>query len=232
MRVHSRLLDSSHRVSVMRFFASDDIIMLSDRITVMRMTCLSNKGPTHMRTILQWKNVFSVLTSLCRISMQMYLHWVQSATCFVSWHPVLTCWDQSPVTGLMGNVSTSHTSQTFIIRTSSDNTHSCVGKQCQPNSWRRHDMGTFSALLVLCLGNPPVTVMMRGNAPITEGIFSQRINNVFCVVNSKQTVEWVISFRANYSNQLTCIPFAVTNKALPVKGLAKDPINKLIFLQF
>ena len=44
--------------------------------------------------------------------------------------------------------------------------------------------------------------------------------------------QWVISFRANYSNQLTCIPFAVTNKALPVKGLAKDPINKLIFLQF
>ena len=46
------------------------------------------------------------------------------------------------------------------------------------------------------------------------------------------TWQWVISFRANYSNQLTCILFAVTNKALPVKGLAKDPINKLIFLQF
>ena len=44
--------------------------------------------------------------------------------------------------------------------------------------------------------------------------------------------QWMISFRANYSNQLTCIPFAVTNKTLPVKGLAKDPINKLIFLQF
>ena len=43
---------------------------------------------------------------------------------------------------------------------------------------------------------------------------------------------WVISFRANYSNQLTCIPFAVTNKALPVKELAEDPINKLIFPQF
>ena len=169
--------------------------MLSDRITVIRMTCLSNKGPTHMRNILPWRNIFSVLTSLWWISTQMYLHWVQSATCFVSWHPVLTCWDQSPVTGGMGNVSTSHTSETFIIRTSSDSTHSCVGKQCQPNSWRRHDMGTFPpSLLVLCLGNPPVTVMMRGIAPITEEIFSQRINNVFCVVNSKQTVELKMSW--------------------------------------
>ena len=41
--------------------------------------------------------------------------------------------------------------------------------------------------------------------------------------------EWVISFRANYSNQLTCIPFAVTNKALPVKGLAKDPHQQTHF---
>ena len=53
--------------------------------------------------------------------------------------------------------------------------------------------------------------------------------NTWCLI---QWPQWVISFRANYSTQLTCIPFAVTNKALPVKGLAKDPINKLIFLQF
>ena len=50
--------------------------------------------------------------------------------------------------------------------------------------------------------------------------------------NLELECEWVISFRANFCNQLTCIPFAVTNKALPVKGLAEDPINKLIFLQF
>ena len=50
--------------------------------------------------------------------------------------------------------------------------------------------------------------------------------------NLELECEWVISFRANFCNQLTCIPFAVTNKVLPVKGLAEDPINKLIFLQF
>ena len=143
-------------------FSSDDAIMLSDHITVIRMTCLSNKGPIHTRNILPWQNRFSILTSMCRISTQIYLHWVQRTTCFVSWHPVLTCWDQSPVTGGMGNVSTSHTSETFIIRTSSDSTHSCVGKQCQPSSWWRHDMGTLSALLAFlkestvhrCDGNP------------------------------------------------------------------------------
>ena len=51
-------------------------------------------------------------------------------------------------------------------------------------------------------------------------------------LGAKALREWVISFRANYSNQLTCIPFAVTNKTLPVKELAKDPINKLVFQQF
>ena len=52
------------------------------------------------------------------------------------------------------------------------------------------------------------------------------------ILSTFEPSEWVISFRANYSNQMTCIPFAVTNKALPVKGLAKDPINKLIFCNF
>ena len=42
-------------------------------------------------------------------------------------------------------------------------------------------------------------------------------------------LQWVISFRANYSNQLTCIAFAVTNNALPVKGLAKDPHKQTHF---
>ena len=41
--------------------------------------------------------------------------------------------------------------------------------------------------------------------------------------------QWMISFRANYSNQLTCIPFAVTNKALPVKGFAKEPHKQTHF---
>ena len=53
------------------------------------------------------------------------------------------------------------------------NSHSTMMSSCSPTrklheSWWRHEMGTFSALLVLCAGNASVTGEFRTQRPVTR----------------------------------------------------------------
>ena len=57
------------------------------------------------------------------------------------------------------------------------------------NAWRRHQTETFSALLALCAGNPPVSGEFPSQRPVTRSfdvIFNLRLNKWL----SKQTWGW------------------------------------------
>ena len=59
------------------------------------------------------------------------------------------------------------------------------------NPWWRHQMETFSALLVMCEGNPPVTAWFPSQRPATRGFdffFNLRLNKLF----NKQSLCWWI----------------------------------------
>ena len=68
------------------------------------------------------------------------------------------------------NSSTNHSTSPlfYCIPQLSQMEHNRLGLMLCPSSWWRHQMEIFSALLVLCVGNSPVTGVFPSQRPVTR----------------------------------------------------------------